>query len=1563
MKVRLIFVGRTFGGGPYITCEMASNSTDTGKDTVTVRIPVFTEPFQIWSKKFIIYVRTVPGLRAFVNPKELDLHGPDDLIEGSVSLWGLDPISKEARSRDEAELDLYCLLSTACDRHDVAHTVVLEVEGVDNVGTRAFQSLKERFRPNGRAQSMYAFASLMTKRGRFQPGDTVADYITRHCRLHTVIKAGNPAYALHDDMKISAIVMGLSDEFKGWADAIERDILENKSSLTFNSVCDSLMQYSLREEIKGKIAQLDVGDSLSSNTSFMTQAPQRGRRIPTCHNCDQPGHVSYSCTQAKHTCNTCGEVGHLEKHCQTVHDLRRKRAARGNQRGGANGAPQGAAASGLNMFSDFIFFTDFDDERCFITNEGKGSDASLHDDVARAFSTYSKKGPLPSDNLYYDTCASSHMMNNLNLFDEGMDHSIEGNVLGSVGGAKQALGRGAATVPICGTDGTKTCTFRDTIYCPDLCANLVSHTALKRMGCVLLEGTTGVRLPGGQILPLSECEVTGFPCFKIAAFKSAILTDPVPPAEAYALQTTLNAASLALTPVQQRAQLLHRRLCHLSPSGMRIAGQHTVGMKLEGCHNHVPFCEACAVMKSTMQDKSLVFMGQEGDKSSVPTSSYEAQRDKVKTAEDIDRHHADIWGPVQTPSFSKETKMLGIVHVGTGLLKIYALVTKDTDSIIKRFQQYTANIMTVNHLRTDSEAVFDSDAFNTYCAQSQIQLTHSAPNRQHQNGKAERALGVIANSARTLLYDANLPDQFWAYAMDTAAVVRNRLPYNAGPSPTERYTKRRPDLSRLRVFGCKAYVHVHPARRKGGKLAERARPGIFVGYAPNGWKVWIPHDWEDIQKGGIELISLDVTFDETWRYTLPGSATVTAHSSASDVIMQLVGQAVVHPGHAAASTTLSEPDASPADPPHVAVPQPQPDEPISGSNTLQEAGPPHVGGPQLQPDNPISDALQEAGGWEDLSDMDISSSESEVSTPRARTKLLNLQTGAFEFGTPDSADSELIHDGSNVDDHTFYTKLVSGYPDLTDEPRTEHEALNRPDGHMFLDSLIKECNSLKERNVYKEVRLADVPRNRALLDCKPVFKIKRLANGDVDKYKTRIVARGDQMVYGRDYTATYSPVSRLTTVRMIIALGTANAWDFLQFDVETAFLNADLDEEIYMRPPQGFRQTNDSGDSVVWRLLKALYGLKQAGRKFWINLRGTLTKDCGFQQSAVDPCLFLCRAADGELIAAVAMHVDDGCLAVTGSAVWVDGFKQKITARYNVSFGPLEWCLGISVTHTPTHITLTQTQYILDTLNRFGMSDCNPARVPMSPGTVICKSQCPQWTDGKGTKSNLSRYREITGCLLHLANNTRPDISVAVSLLCSVNHNPAEGHFAAAKHVLRYLKGTSHLGLAYSKSPHLGLKDTLIGYVDADHAGEKLTSKSRTGYAFLLNGAAISWHSKVQTLVCTSTQEAEYVALCHAGCEAVHLRNLITELGFQPSAPTTINEDNQGALRLSTEQILNTKSKHIPIRYHKIRELVDQKHVLPVKVHTNDNAADLFTKNLAFQKFGTFRQMILGTPE
>ena len=512
------------------------------------------------------------------------------------------------------------------------------------------------------------------------------------------------------------------------------------------------------------------------------------------------------------------------------------------------------------------------------------------------------------------------------------------------------------------------------------------------------------------------------------------------------------------------------------------------------------------------------------------------------------------------------------------------------------------------------------------------------------------------------------------------------------------------------------------------------------------------------------------------------------------------------------------------------------------------------------------------------------------------------------------------------------------------EPETYQEAITGPDASRWREAMQDEIDAMKRLEAFEVVPTSVVPEGVRVLPSRWVFKIKP------DKFKARICVRGDLQPLSQAGD-TFSPTLKFVTVRLLFALAALYGFDLCQMDVCNAFVNAALMDVIYMHAPQGF-----STSGFCWRLLKALYGLKGSPRAWFKHLQ-TYLLSIGLQACELDPCLFI-LIVDGAIALLVGVHVDD--LLIVGLLERTEWFRQQMKDKFKMTdLGRPSVLLGLNISYgSEGSITLYAETYISKIAQRFNFEHCQNKKsysTPMEPGLHLSIADEAKDEHEIGDFP----YMSLVASLLYLAIAVRPDICFAVKELCRFMVRPGMAMVKAAKRVLRYVISTPKLGLKYHgthRSILSGLwkctnDNPIVSFSDADFAGQLDDRKSTEGALVLFNGTAISWWSRTIKTVACSTQDAEYMALSDTARETMFCRNLLCLLGFELST-TPLYGDNNGSLALAANPGgEHQRSKHIDVRYHYVRQQIEEKFIAALKIGTKYQLADFTTKAIAVTQF------------
>ncbi|GJS67030.1 putative ribonuclease H-like domain-containing protein [Tanacetum coccineum] len=1000
------------------------------------------------------------------------------------------------------------------------------------------------------------------------------------------------------------------------------------------------------------------------------------------------------------------------------------------------------------------------------------------------------------------------------------------------------------------------------------------------------------------------------------------------------------------------ARLWHRRLGHLNFKNLNtlVKGNLVRGLPSKSFKND----HTCVACQKGKQHKA----------------SCKAKIDRFVT-HPLHTLHMDLFGPTSVRSINHASYCLVITDDCSRFCWVFFLAKKDeTSDILKTFIRQIENQLNqkVKIIRSDNGTEFKNRVMLEFCGEKGIKQEFSNARTPQQNGVAERMNRTLIEAARTMLADSHLPTTFWAEAVNTACYTFNRVrvtkPQNK--TPYELLFGHKPILSYIRPFGC--HVTILNTLSPLGKFDGKSDEGFLVGYSVNSkaFRVYnlvtkrvevnlhvnfleekpnvqgIGHRWmfdldyltdsmnyipvslqnQANPAGSKEVIDIDEQTDEAAELMVVSStsrkaavseniATKKTHSpkqpsstpiskSADDIMTfrkELDALALKHLGPVPATTPTST-------------------NPVNtGSDNL------NTGFEEVTPGN--IEAISPSADHEE----EVFSDADDDEMPEIRIYDKSSE-GIFEKASYD--DDGIITDFNNLPDevdvstnHTL--RIHNAHP--------QSQILGDPNTPVQTRSSLKkitEAHALEELLQFKLQQvwvLVDLPNGAKVIGTKWVYRNKKDERGVVVRNKARLVAQGHRQEEGIDYDEVFAPVARLEAIRLFLAFASYMGFIVYQMDVKSAFLYGTIEEEVYVSQPPGF--VDPDHPKKVYKVVKALYGLHQAPRAWYATLSTFLEKH-GYRRGTIDKTLFIKK--DKKDIILVQIYVDDIIFGSTKKS-WSDEFEALMKGRFQMSaMGELTFFLGLQVKQSQEGIFISQDKYVAEILKKFDFVSVKSAITPM-------ETKAPLAQDEGGPDVDLHLYRSMIGCLMYLTAS-RPDIMYAVCACSRFQVTPKVSHLYAVKRIFKYIKGKPKLGLWYPRESPLDL----VAYSDSDYAAANLDRKSTTGGCQFLGRRLISWQCKKQTIVATSTTEAEYVAAASCCGQVLWLQNQLLDYGFN-FMNTIIHIDNQSTICIIKNPVYHSKTKAtIEIRHHFIRDCYEKKLIQVQKIHTDLNVADLLTK-------------------
>ncbi|GJU90069.1 putative RNA-directed DNA polymerase [Tanacetum coccineum] len=972
--------------------------------------------------------------------------------------------------------------------------------------------------------------------------------------------------------------------------------------------------------------------------------------------------------------------------------------------------------------------------------------------------------------------------------------------------------------------------------------------------------------------------------------------------------------------------------------------------------------------------------------------------------EPLELLHMDLFGPVSVESVNRKKYCLVVTDDCSKFSWVFFLAYKDEtydmlhDLIVGLENRLRHKVKTI---RCDNGTEFKNQLMNEFCAKKGIKREYSIARTPQQNGVAERKNRTLIEAARTMLADSLLPIQFWAEAVNTACYVLNRVLVTKPQmkTPYEILMGRSPNISFMRPFGCPLTIlntldHL-------GKFDGKSEEGYLLGYSTNskGFRVYnrvtrkvqeclhvdflenqenqkgkgpdwmfdldlltpsmnyIPvrkENYADSKEQGISCDDVEDLDDQQFIVHTAQPMHTEERTAAKEVPLSSAEQALhdelvslMHQESLAKAHNDDQRIAFEEEKKRIALDKGK--ECVDSTFTLSTANtPPQSTGntPTDSDDDIPKDGVfstnsfdAEEGGVADYNNLDPTIDV--PSTPTLRIHKIHPQSQIIGKSTAGVQTRRKLQDSTSNQHQALlsfiYKQNRTNHKDQQtclfacflsqEEPKKVSQALA---DESWVEAMQEELLQFKLQEVWV---LCDLPEGKRVIGTKWVFRNKRDERGTIIKNKARLVAQGYRQEEGVDYDEVFAPVARIEAIRLFLAFASFMGFTVYQMDVKSAFLYGNITEEVYVKQPPGFE--DPAHPNKVYRVVKALYGLHQAPRAWYERLSTFLLKH-GYRRGAIDKTLFIKK--DRRDIMLVQVYVDDIIFGSTKSSM-VKDFEDLMQKEFKMSsMGELTFFLGLQVKQTSAGIFLSQDKYVKDILNKFDFRTIKPASTPIEAHKSLGK-------DEEGEDVDVHLYRSMIGCLMYLTAS-RPDIMFAVCLCARFQVTPKVSHLHAVKRIFRYLKHQPKLGLWYPKDSPFHLE----AFSDSDYAGDNHDRRSTSGGCQYLGRRLVSWQCKKQTIVAISSTEAEYVAAASCCAQVLWMQNQLLDYGFN-FMNTEIHIDNESTICIVKNPVFHSKTKHIQIRHHFIRDCYEQRLINVVKVHTDDNVADLLTKGFDLARF------------
>ena len=963
-----------------------------------------------------------------------------------------------------------------------------------------------------------------------------------------------------------------------------------------------------------------------------------------------------------------------------------------------------------------------------------------------------------------------------------------------------------------------------------------------------------------------------------------------------------NSCNVLVKPNDDQVVEWHIRLSHVGLDSVRALKER---LKLRIPGNYKLECVVCLKGKMTR-------------------SAFD--RIHVRTDAPLKLIHTDLSGIIRIPNKQKYRYFLIFVDDYSRFAFLYLLKSKE--QVFETFREFKNMIeeqmeSKIKRLKSDGGSEYDNKKLHQLCASTGMVQNFSAPRCPPQNGGPERLNRTIEQMARCMLLEAVLCIEFWPYAVLYAVFIKNRIPHKAigGQIPIELFYNTTVDFESIRKFGCRVIYLVDD--REITKFDPTGEDGLFLG-VPNGYRAFYVYS---LTKKKV-IIRRHVYFLQADENQLKDRVLGSSGGHTSDELFECgepesdwLGEATNQPGFSFIATEFDQ--ESPEDRTEI-VEQPAGSSDIA--NQQSDSEPPRNDQMQQQAQNEDhqvnSGALnQPSAGEQDQSSIaqlldNRPASGTEIKISKAQKKKILERFGDLQLTFVRPVNTKGRQPGAGV--YRVNAVIV---------PRNFKQVGKVPEQELWNQAMRRELESMDELGVWKEV---DRPPNKKVLPMIWVYRVKYLPTGQIDKYKARLCVLGN-LQDSKKNQSFYSPVLNDVSLRLLLSFGVHHRMHIHHVDVCTAYLHADIEEEVYVDFPQGM--IRKKGKCLGLR--KSLYGLRSSPLS-WYNTATSILIGLGFSRTKSDQCVFIRRDANGEL-ALIGLYVDDLVLLCDGEKQ-MEQLKSDINEKFTISDkAPISQFLNLEISYDRQLgvLKISQTEYLRQTLEQFGMSDCSGKR-------TVCPSGAELFEKIGTPLDDAGEYMTLVGILIYVSTRSRPDLKFIVSRLCQFMSCATDYHLELAKHVLRYVKQTVDYAIYYTAE---GSAEVQVD-CDADYANDKMDSRSVTGVCVQAYGNLIEWTSCKQQAVAKSTCQAELQAISEGVDSLLFTRNFLNELTNIALVQFRLFCDNQSALQTLRTGGNFGNNKRYRVLIHGIMETLEQPWVEAIHKSTDRMEADFLTKSL-----------------